>query len=133
MLTVKLKTKTLFFVYLVTTGALFFLNELKKKIQSPWDIVVKWDLLIQKQIQCTVYYIFVIHFISNFRRKFKNVSIVSVNVPVPQANFSQTSQLPSPGRATIKTTLTHYLLTQKQTPFLKFTFKILNRNEANRK
>lgn len=48
MLTVKLKTKTLFFVYLVTTGALFFLNELKKKIQSPWDIVVKWDLLIQK-------------------------------------------------------------------------------------
>lgn len=49
MLTVKLKTKTVFFfVYLVTTGALFFLNELKKKIQSPWDIVVKWDLLIQK-------------------------------------------------------------------------------------
>lgn len=46
MLTVKLKTKTVFFVYLVTTGALFFLNELKKKINPPRNIVVKWDLLI---------------------------------------------------------------------------------------
>ena len=40
MLTVKLKTKTVFFVYLVTTGALFFLNELKKKKSIPPGILL---------------------------------------------------------------------------------------------
>lgn len=41
MLTVKLKTKTVFFfvVYLVTAGALFFLNELKK-IFNPHGILL---------------------------------------------------------------------------------------------